>query len=95
MKISKKRSKGFTLLELLVVLALLALLLSMGALAVTAVRPMEAGPVAARVDSARREAIRSGTAVALRLDSAVVRFLPDGRAIGPGVDPLTGAWEGR
>jgi hypothetical protein len=44
-----------------------------------------------RLDQARAAAVRSGKAGSLTLEKGVlVRFLPDGRAIGAGVDPLTG-----
>ena len=79
-------------MELLVVLVLLGLLTTLGAISVTSLRPP---PEAARFDTlraARAKAIRSGLPVMLRLDSAPIRFLPDGRALGGPLDPLTGAW---
>jgi hypothetical protein len=43
------------------------------------------------LDRARAAAIRSGMAVTVSDDDgSAVRFLPDGRALGAGVDPFTG-----
>jgi hypothetical protein len=75
------------LVELLVVLALLGLVLGVSGLALASLRePRESGEVRA-LRQARAEAIRSG---APRPANGVL-FLPDGRAVGPGVDGLTGA----
>ena len=81
-------------MELLVVLTLMAL---SATLASVAFQPGTGNPVPDVTRSARAEAIRSGGAVTriLLADSLgegpqVLRFLPDGRVIGPGVDPLTG-----
>jgi prepilin-type N-terminal cleavage/methylation domain-containing protein len=89
--------RGVTLVELLVVVVILGLISGVSGLAFTSLRlPRESATVhAARV--ARAEAIRTGRPVALRLDSLprrpVLLFLPDGRAVGPGVDPLTGDYK--
>jgi len=83
---------GITLVELLVVLVLLGLLTTLGAVSVTSLRPP---PEAARLDTlraARAKAIRSGVPVMLTLDSVPIRFLPDGRVLGGSADPLTGEW---
>jgi prepilin-type N-terminal cleavage/methylation domain-containing protein len=78
--------KGVTLVELLVVLALLGVMLGVSTLAITALRrPVNSETV--EMEKARREAVQSGTP---RTAHGAL-FLPDGRAIGPGVDPLTGA----
>ncbi|MDH4348177.1 MAG: prepilin-type N-terminal cleavage/methylation domain-containing protein [Gemmatimonadota bacterium] len=82
--------RGTTLVELLVVLALLGVLLGTSSLSVVALRPAPSDLDRARADSARRAAILSGQAVTIRFDSTVVRYLPDGGAIGVGVDRLTG-----
>jgi len=87
--------RGVTLVELLVVVVILGLITGVSGLAFTSLRvPRESALVrAARV--ARAEAIRTGRPVGLRLDSLrrpVILFLPDGRALGRGVDPLTGAY---
>ena len=76
-----------TLLELVVALAILGLILGVSGVALASLRPPAGSEVARARQRARAEAIRAGTAV--RADS--VLFLPDGRALGPGVDPLTGA----
>lgn len=82
---------GVTLIELLVVLVLLGVLLGVSGLAVGSFgAPRDSARVRV-LAAARAQAIRSGVAVSVRFDSAFVRFWPDGRAVGPGVDPLTGA----
>ena len=86
------QSAGITLVELLVVLVLLGLLTTLGAVSVMSLRPP---PQAARLDSlraARAESIRTGVPVMRTFDSVPIRFLPDGRALGGPLDPLTGAW---
>ena len=85
------RSRGVTLVELLVVLALLGLVLGVSGLAMASLREPRESDRMGELRRARAEAIRSGEAV--RIDS--VLFLPDGRAIGPNVDPLTGGSSAR
>jgi|GEM_PF-3152864 len=91
-------TRGFTLVELLVVLVILGFIASMSAFAVAGLRLPESGKVTASTDRARAKAIGSGRAVTIRLLVApasaprVLRFLPDGRAVGEGLDPLTGRW---
>lgn len=86
-------TRGVTLVELLVVLLLLSVLAGVSALAAGRAwgRASEASSYARRLDSARAVAIRSGLPVRLDRDSGgPLRFLPDGRAVGPDVNPLTG-----
>lgn len=79
------------MLELMVVLALLSLLLGVSVVAVGSLQaPHGAGQVR-QLEAARTAAIRSGVPLSVVVASQPVRFLPDGRALGPGVDPLTGA----
>lgn len=76
---------GSTLVEVVVSVAILGLLASMAGLAL-------GGPPAPPdpLEAARRAALRSG-APAYAADSSEVRlFLPDGRSLGPGLDPMTG-----
>lgn len=79
--------RGVTLLELLVVLALFGILFGVSAVALSALKPPSKSDAVRALERARMEAIQSGTP---RTAHGVL-FLPDGRAIGPGVDPLTGA----
>jgi prepilin-type N-terminal cleavage/methylation domain-containing protein len=90
---------GVTLVELLVVLTILGLILAISGVALASLRaPREAALVRA-LREARAKAIRTGKPVRVVLDSPTVQqpnrltafLLPDGRAIGPGLDPLTGA----
>jgi prepilin-type N-terminal cleavage/methylation domain-containing protein len=95
------RSSGVTMLELLVVLTILGLILGVSGLALASLRaPREAAFVRV-LHEAHARAIRTGRPVLVMLDSSPapserptdrpsVRFLPDGRAVGPGLDPLTG-----
>lgn len=80
---------GFTLTELVVTLLVLSLLTALAGLAVGSAIPPTADPWKAEVAHARDSAIRSGKPVVIGGDSATL-LLPDGRAIGPGLDPLTG-----
>ena len=85
------RSRGVTLVELLVALALLGLVLGVSGLALASLRePPEAVDIGA-MRHARAQAIETG---APRLAHGVL-FLPDGRAVGARVDPLTGAIDAR
>jgi prepilin-type N-terminal cleavage/methylation domain-containing protein len=78
-----------TLVELLVVMAILGLVLGVSGLAFSGLRaPRESGLVR-ELRRARTEAIRSGRPVRARGRNTPL-FLPDGRAIGPGADALTG-----
>jgi len=81
------RNGGVTLVELLVVLALLGLVLGVSGLALASLREPRESDELRELRQARAEAIRSGAPVR----SSSVLFLPDGRGIGPNVDPLTGA----
>ncbi len=78
--------RGVTLLELLVVLTILGVVLGVTGLAIGSLQtPRESVEIRA-LKRARAEAIHSGAPRTAR----GVRFLPDGRAIGSNVDPLTG-----
>lgn len=81
---------GVTLVELVVVLLVLGLLVGMSGLAVSSLRPRAEAPREAALRRARAEAIRTGRSVWIVGDTAPAVFLPDGRAIGSGLDPLTG-----
>lgn len=75
------------MLEMLVVLTVLGLVLGMTGLAIGSLQiPRESEQIRA-LKRARAEAIRSGE----RRTANGVLFLPDGRAIGPNVDLLTGS----
>jgi prepilin-type N-terminal cleavage/methylation domain-containing protein len=80
-------ASGVTLLELLVVLTLLAVVLGLSGLALAALKPPREADLVAELQRGRAEAIRAGAP----RTTHHVRFLPDSRAIGSGVDPLTGA----
>ncbi len=90
-----ERSKlGFTLLEVVVVLVILGLVLGISGLALASLKaPRESERIRA-LRAARAEAIRTGRPVRTVTNHSPLPtplFLPDGRALGPGVDPLTGA----
>jgi prepilin-type N-terminal cleavage/methylation domain-containing protein len=97
----RRRRHGYTLVEVIVVLALIGLALGIGGLALASLQlPRESESVRA-LRNARTKAIQTGDPVSLiaaNLDTGANRaprvthlFLPDGRVIGPGVDPLTGS----
>ncbi len=90
-----KERRGVTLVELMVALALLGLILGISTLAVASLRPPAGSEIKQAVQRARAEAIRTGVPVSTaRYHSPLptVLFLPDGRAVGINVDPLTGAF---
>jgi prepilin-type N-terminal cleavage/methylation domain-containing protein len=83
--------RGTTLVELLVVLLILGLMAGASAFAVAGFRPPAKADRAVRLDRLRAQAIRTGEPVSVSEDSgSVIRFLPDGRALGRGLDPYTG-----
>lgn len=81
-----RRTSGITLLELLVVLTLLGLVLGVTGLAFESLRAPRESEQVMELKRARAEAVHSGAP----RTAHGVRFLPDGRAIGPGVNALTG-----
>lgn len=78
---------GITLLELLVVLTVLGLVLGVTGLALGSLNVPRESQSAIDLRQARAGAIHSG----VPRTAHGVLFLPDGRAIGPSVDPLTGS----
>ncbi len=85
---------GVTLVELLVVIVILGLIVGVSGLAFTSLRPPRTSERIRAAQAARGQAIREGRPVPFLFRGSRVRpsalFLPDGRAIGIGVDPLTG-----
>lgn len=83
------------MIEVLVVLAILGLVLGVSGLALASLKAPRESTATLELRRAREQAIRTGHPVRVLADSPSIRpsvlFLPDGRAIGPGVDPLTGA----
>jgi len=87
--------RGFTLVEVIVVVAILGLIAGMSGLAFVSLRSPRASERVRDLWRARAAAIQTGRPV-IAGDNRVPRtahvlFLPDGRAIGSGADPLTGA----
>jgi prepilin-type N-terminal cleavage/methylation domain-containing protein len=83
--------RGATLVELMVVLLILGLITGVSSLAVGSLKSPAVSEQGRRLSQARAAAIRSGKAVSVPGEGGeVIRFLPDGRAFGRGVDPLTG-----
>jgi prepilin-type N-terminal cleavage/methylation domain-containing protein len=83
--------RGVTLIEVVVTLLALGLLTGLAAAAVGSLRRLPVEPWRTAVIRARDSAIRTGRPVVLNGDSGYRAFLlPDGRAIGRGLDPLTG-----
>jgi prepilin-type N-terminal cleavage/methylation domain-containing protein len=84
-------SAAFTLLEVVVALAVFALILGVSGLAVASLREPPQAATNRELIAARDSAVRTGRPVTVAVDPSHWTFLPDGRAIGPGLDPLTGA----
>lgn len=86
--------RGMTLIELLVTLAVLGVLAGAAAFAFRPSAPPAADPLAdgrtAAIREGRPRVVLSRDTTSLPLRTTRVRFLPDGRALGPGRDPLTG-----
>jgi prepilin-type N-terminal cleavage/methylation domain-containing protein len=83
--------RGTTLIELLVVLFILGFVAGVSAFAVMGFHRPVGTERAETLGHAHAQAIRSGRPVTVAADSqTTIRFLPDGRAIGLGVDPFTG-----
>jgi type II secretion system protein H len=74
--------RGFTLLELLVTIAVLGVLSSIAALGWRTTRATDAQRLADSLAIARGAAIADGRPVSLRLGRATVRFFPDGSSSG-------------
>jgi prepilin-type N-terminal cleavage/methylation domain-containing protein len=77
---------GFTLLELVVVLAVLGVILGVTGLALGTLSVPRESTEMAELRRLRAEAIHLGAP----RTTHHARFLPDGRVIGADVDPLTG-----
>jgi prepilin-type N-terminal cleavage/methylation domain-containing protein len=95
-----ERARGFTLVELITVLAIIAVMAGITTLAWRASAVPPAGRIVAQLDSARTAAILGGAAVTWRHGAVRVRFRPDGSSSGGRVeadgmvlivDPLTGS----
>jgi prepilin-type N-terminal cleavage/methylation domain-containing protein len=85
------RRRGLTLIESLVVLAVLSIVLGTAALGFPGMRREAAADSWTQaLRRAQVRALESGRAVNAGDPSRPVLFLPDGRGIGAGVDPLTG-----
>lgn len=90
----KRPRVGFTLLEVIVVIVILGLIMGMSGLAFLSLRAPREADVTRELRRARSEAIRTGRPVSTVVNhtprTTLVLFLPDGRAVGPGVDPFSG-----
>jgi prepilin-type N-terminal cleavage/methylation domain-containing protein len=86
-----RSARGFTLIEVIVVVTVLGVILGVTGLALGSLQTPRESQLTMNLKKARTEAIQSGTP----RTAHGVRFLPDGRAIGPDVDPLTGIHRAR
>ena len=81
-------------MELMVLVAIMGLVFGVSGLAFSSLRASRESVWTTALRHARTEAIRNGQpvrAVTTSTERLAPLFLPDGRAIGPGADPLTGA----
>jgi prepilin-type N-terminal cleavage/methylation domain-containing protein len=94
------RNRGVTLVELIVVVAIIGLVFGVSGLTFSSLRAPRESEWRRELGRAREQAIVTGRPVraTMPLPPSAARyrplpplFLPDGRAIGPGADPLTGA----
>jgi prepilin-type N-terminal cleavage/methylation domain-containing protein len=83
-------SRGATLIELMVALLLMGVLTGLAAATLGARRPTPRNLREQAFDRARRDATRDGRAVQVSAGGAEALFLADGRAVGLGLDYLTG-----
>jgi prepilin-type N-terminal cleavage/methylation domain-containing protein len=87
--------RGFTLVEVIVVVAVLGLIAGMSGLAFVGLRSPRESERVRDLRRARAEAIRTGRPIVTESNGAPrtahVLFLPDSRAVGPSADPLTGS----
>jgi prepilin-type N-terminal cleavage/methylation domain-containing protein len=85
---------GFTVVEVIVVVAIFGFIAGMSGLAFVTLRAPRQSELVHELRRARAEAIQTGRPVVSGNHraprTAHVLFLPDGRALGPGVDPFTG-----
>ena len=91
------RRAGVTLIELVVVIAILGILAALSTVSFRAQRRTDGPTLAARIHAATREAVRSGRPVSFVVADGpspyAVRALPDGRVLADaplGVDVTTG-----
>lgn len=94
--------EGYTLIEMIVVLAILGLMLGISGVALASLRePSRAAGIRA-LERARMDAIKTGIPVSVAVSlhdtgehnaprTTHLLFLPDGRVVGAGMDILTGA----
>jgi len=98
--------RAFTLIEVVVALALFGLILGVSGLALASLREPPSADSTRQVTNARAAAIQTGRPVTVTValpDTGEYRasrttqllFLPDGRSVGQGADPLTGAPSGK
>ena len=96
----KRRFGGFTLLEVIVVVAIMGLVFGVSGLAFASLRVPRQSAWLEALQRARAQAIETGRPVRAAVPTDIggshspfptPLFLPDGRAIGSGADPLTGA----
>lgn len=83
--------RGFTLVELIVALTIIGLITGVSGLALGRLNRPQSNERSRLATAAQREAIVGRHSVRLIVSRDTILFLPDGRSVGRGVDPLTGA----
>jgi prepilin-type N-terminal cleavage/methylation domain-containing protein len=81
------RAIGMTLVELLVVVTMLGILASVVAFGARP-RPSSEAPLERLRRRAAMRAVDTGARISIGGESLLVRVLPDGRVLSPGIDPV-------
>lgn len=84
--------QGFTLVEVIVTLAIISVSLGAVGVAVGALTAPEEAEVPRRIAIAREAAIESGNPVSVTFDSVTVTLFPDGSTTPASIPDATGAW---
>jgi prepilin-type N-terminal cleavage/methylation domain-containing protein len=90
-------TRGFTLVEMVVVIAILGLVAVLSTVAIGSLRAVPQSAQELELEHTRQQALQTGLPTGTEIEDSSGRrpaqpvlFLPDGRALGSGLDPWTG-----